>query len=428
MRDVSRRHMLAALSTVGVSSQWSIGSWAAFRDSEPEQGVVEAGSLDMKLLNTDQYRIPTTGDFVLAPGGADERRITLTNAGSTEGRSLSLSLATQTSEEGQTGTGETNTSTADGGELDDELQIRVFLENNGTVIGYFYGSTTAYTPYLTAVGQGTKTISLPSSIGGSDSLDLVVQYRYPSGSSAALGDRLVFTMNLALGSETGARGWRDVDPTTVALQAGVGQATEFEVTSLSDTQYLTIVMNEQFGAQGRIGRQGAGGPIGSGTREHWIGDTATIPASRSNSDWVNGQAYSFTFSYDPGPNRTNYTVEPGNVNLTHSPTVSISLTDLLIYAVGAQNGTLTIDQLTLNGQSITQSLSVSNARRALRISNVQLQQGFTLTGRVVMSWTGNQRPAFDSQYYLLRVGRVLSGPITLEELTGPPLDSPYLVQ
>lgn len=414
MKRGSRRSFLAALAG-GCFTASQSETLAVYRDRDLTTGTVEAGTLDLKLASADQQRLPTAGDLVLAPGETTQQRLPLTNSGNMSGHLLQLSLATQTSDEGQTDPSETNTDPADGGELDNELEIRVFIEQNDTVVGYFFGNATSFVPYLTAVSQGNQTLTPPTPLSGTDSAVLVVEFRYPSGSSAALGDRLVFDMNLGLNSKTTAEGWLDVDRMTVAIQAGTGQVANVQTTQLSGQEYDTLSMNEDSGGQGRIGKPGVG-PVGSASREHWLGPTATNPAVRENRDWVKNRPSIINLTYDPRDNILGYGVIPASdqnqlkkATLSYSPAVT-SLTDLLIYGVGAPTGTLTIDQLELNGQPINESLTISNARRALRLSNIQLEEGFTFTAQVVMSWSGNQRPSADSQFYRLRVGRVTNSP------------------
>ncbi|MFH5800084.1 choice-of-anchor W domain-containing protein [Haladaptatus sp. CMAA 1911] len=401
---------------------------ATYTTSDSAGGSTDQGTLDLKLQGADADRLPADGDLVLASGGSYVKRTRLTNDGSVDGESVGLAVSTVTTDEGTTESGESNTSTGDGGELDDELQLKASLERNGTSIGYFFGSTSSFASYATAASGPEQTIGLSSPLDSTPT-DFVLELFYPSGSTAALGDRLVFDLDVTLNSGVSSTGWRDVDTTRVALQAGGGQAADPVVTTLTQQEYSSVTMEQAFLAQGRVG-----GP-GSGVTEHRLGPTVNNPKNRANKDWQNNETRPFTLTYDPQTQTVVYGNQ-GVGDLTYAPSDTGPYTDLLLYAIAPSSSTTQLNNLRLNGRQLGQNIQISNGGAAIRVSNVSLEEGFTLRGNARMQWSGN-KPSQDTQFYRLRVGRVTSAMGTVaadsdertpEPMGLPPRNGPYLVR
>ncbi|KZN25718.1 hypothetical protein A4G99_04540 [Haladaptatus sp. R4] len=376
---------------------------ALYGVSDSTAGETDGGTLDLKLQGSDTDRIPAAGDLVLGSGGSYTHRTSLTNAGSTGGESISLGVTTVTTDEGTTESGESNTSTADGGELDDELLFRASLERDGTTVGYFFGDGSSLASYSTVAGRPEQAIQLSPSLGSSPAV-FVFEVNYPTGSTAAYGDRLVFDLDLTLNSRVSPAGWSDVDTTRVSLQAGGGQASDPTITTLTQQEYNSITMQQAFIAQGRVGGSG------SGVTEHRLGPTINNPKNRSNKDWQNNETRPFTLTYDPQTTIVTYGNQ-GVSDLTYAPTDTGPYTDLLLDVVAPTSATTQLNNLRLNGNQLGRDIQVTNGGSAIRVSNVSLEEGFTLRGNARMQWSKN-KPSQDTQYYRLRVGRVTSSSST----------------
>ncbi|GKZ12806.1 choice-of-anchor W domain-containing protein [Haladaptatus sp. T7] len=372
---------------------------ATYDVSDSTGGSTDEGDLDLKLQGGDADRIPAAGDFVLASGGSYTHQTQLTNDGSIGGESISLGVSTVTTGEGTTEPDESNTSPADGGELDDELQFRASLERDGTLLGYFFGSSTSLASYSTVATQPDQTIQLSPPLGSAP-VDFVFELEYPTGSTAAYGDRLAFDLDLTLNSRVSPAGWSDVDTTRVSLQAGAGQASDPTITTLTQQEYNSIRMQQSFIAQGRIGGHG------SGVKEHRLGPTINNPKNRANKDWQNNETRPFTLTYDPRSQIVTYSNQ-GTNDLTYSPLDTGPYTDLLIYARAQSAATTRLSNMRLNGDSVGQDIQVTNGGSAIRVSNVSLEEGFTLEGDAIIQWS-RKKPSQNKQYYRLRVGRVTS--------------------
>ncbi|MGA9402477.1 choice-of-anchor W domain-containing protein [Haladaptatus sp.] len=376
---------------------------ATYDVSDSTDGSTDEGDLDLKLQGGDADRIPAAGDFVLGSGGSYTHQTQLTNDGSIGGESISLGVSTVTSDEGTTESGESNTSTADGGELDDELQFRASLERDGTLLGYFFGSSSSLASYSTVATQPDQTMQLSPPLG-STPVDFVFELEYPTGSTAAYGDRLAFDLDLTLNSRVSPAGWSDVDTTRVSLQAGGGQTSDPTITTLTQQEYNSITMEQAFIAQG------LGGGHGSGVTEHRLGPTVNNPKNRANKDWQNNETRPFTLTYDPQSNIATYSNQ-GVSDLTYAPPDTGPYTDLLLDAIAPASATTQLNNIRFNGKQLGRDIQVTNGGSAIRVSNVSLEEGFTLRGNARMQWSKN-KPSQDTQYYRLRVGRVTSSSST----------------
>ncbi|WP_407661660.1 choice-of-anchor W domain-containing protein [Haladaptatus caseinilyticus] len=121
-------------------------------------------------------------------------------------------------------------------------------------------------------------------------------------------------------------------------------------------------------------------------------------------DWSNGETRPFTFRYIRSSNQAQFVNQNGNA-VSYSPSNRGPYNDLFIRIRGASNETMTISNLTLNGTALSESLSISNGIRVLRITNVPFASGFVLQGSARMTWTGI-KPSSNNQYVELRVGQV----------------------
>jgi hypothetical protein len=165
---------------------------------------------------------------------------------------------------------------------------------------------------------------------------------------------------------------------------------------LTDQQFQSLPYQQAFVARDRVGVL-----LGY---ERSIGPTVDNPAQTAFQEWSNGETRPFTLRYTRSSNQAQFVNQNGNA-VSYSPSNRGPYNDLFIRIRGASNGTMTISNLTLNGSALSDSLSISNGIRVLRITNVPFASGFVLQGSARMTWTGS-KPSANNQYVELRVGQV----------------------
>ncbi len=151
----------------------------------------------------------------------------------------------------------------------------------------------------------------------------------------------------------------------------------------SDNDMLTLVQQFAFIGEGRIGDRG-----GAATFELDLGPDTGAPAQTANYAWPNGAPVAFTLTYDSGADLV--TFDMGGHTLTYTPGSGFS--ELFVRTRATDGGTsVVVDSLQLDGVDICGQSAADGSASGLdilRIENQNLQDGFVLTGRATMTWTG----------------------------------------
>ncbi len=149
----------------------------------------------------------------------------------------------------------------------------------------------------------------------------------------------------------------------------------------ADADMLAMVQQFAFVAEGRIG-DGSG----AATFELDLGPDTGAPWTTAQYAWPNGTPVPFSLIYDQGADLVHFTV--GATALSYTPAVGFAELFVRTRAVNAGSSIL-VDNLALDGVPLCDSAqAVADGLDILRVQNQPLQNGFTLTGQVTMSWTG----------------------------------------
>jgi len=118
------------MATLGVAAAAAgAGTYAAFSDTEESNdNSLSAGTLDLTAGDTNTISFTSSDIKPTDDGTAD---LDLNNSGSVNG-DLSIEVSSVKSTEGDDTDSETNTDTNDGGELDDQLEIALWLGEGGS--------------------------------------------------------------------------------------------------------------------------------------------------------------------------------------------------------------------------------------------------------------------------------------------------------
>jgi hypothetical protein len=166
----------------------------------------------------------------------------------------------------------------------------------------------------------------------------------------------------------------------------------------------------------------AEGRIGGGSYEmdyHRIATPANIVLSQADLTWHNNVAKRFTYIYNPnafGANKVTYVLDNDTTNFVlkfdpSSPPLGAAFPlDFDALRIGTSsnsaNATMTMDSMYLNGLPISLSQpSVAGGTRDVLVTGWKLNQGFVITGRVAMSWTG-AAPTNSALNYGITVGKL----------------------
>lgn len=150
-----------------------------------------------------------------------------------------------------------------------------------------------------------------------------------------------------------------------------------------DSIFGTVLSDSVFVAEGRIGDLG-----GAATFELDLGASTAAPATTAQLAWGNGVAYPFSLHYDIFSRMATFTA--GGHTLSYVSDYAV-FDALFIRARAVYAGSfMGIYNLILDGIAVPGS-SVVNGPDGLKIMQIYgapLQDGFTLTGTVKMSWDG----------------------------------------
>lgn len=187
--------MLGGIATIGAAGALGAGTWAEYSDEETAQLTVEAGTLNLTIDGQDGNKAKVhVGPIEPADSNPDgnifSESFTLENTGTQFGNRQGLRIEHVDSDEGVNNEAETNT---DGnGELDDQLEIRVYVTNGASKRDYLFGSESSFVDYNSIRGQDSGRGGFP--MGPGDTSELVIEGRFKNqaNNNAAQGDVLVF--------------------------------------------------------------------------------------------------------------------------------------------------------------------------------------------------------------------------------------------
>lgn len=220
--ELTRRRVLGGIATVGAASAAvGAGTFAAFSDTEQSSGnTVTAGTLDLQL-NPNSSGNTSISFTNIAPGDSGSLVIELGNGGSVDANLASVNIGDAASDGSFTGSLITDSDgtnsefetdpTSDGGELDDNLTVDVFIEANGDLdsnasVGTTQGSTVNRSGNETnVVSSGTVLANALGTNSVTDTLNpgttryLVVNYTLPSVTENVVqGDSVEFDVQVLL--------------------------------------------------------------------------------------------------------------------------------------------------------------------------------------------------------------------------------------
>jgi uncharacterized repeat protein (TIGR01451 family) len=166
-------------------------------------------------------------------------------------------------------------------------------------------------------------------------------------------------------------------------------------------------------AEGRIGDNGVAHEMAFNRPRN-----ATTIGVTAQSIWHNGIYKKFTYIYNPnavGANKVTYVLDNDTTNLMlkmdpSNPASGAPFAldfDALRVTMSSSTatGTLVMDDVYLNGLKLNMpQSSVTGASRNVLVTGWKLTQGFVITGRVAMSWTGTQ-PTDSNLSYNITVGK-----------------------
>lgn len=150
----------------------------------------------------------------------------------------------------------------------------------------------------------------------------------------------------------------------------------------SDAEMLSILPYTLVVGEGRIGHG-----LGTATFEADLGGDTGNPPTTAQYDWPNGTAVPWTLTYDHVTNLITFVVD--DVTLTY-PAPLEGFTDIFVRAraVNVDSDRLVNDLILESGTLGDASREAGNGLGILRISGVTPRDGFTISGRTTMSWTG----------------------------------------
>jgi hypothetical protein len=199
---LSRRKILGSTAIIGAALSGGAATWAQLSDTEVKRVFANASAgLDLQVEGQDGViRVPDDGSLELAGGQTYEDIEELTNIGSVPGQQVGVNLQITGTGEGEFNpSSETDTDPGNGGEFDDHLQIRAWVQQNGSVDGYFFGDGTTYVPIQQAQGAGETYVTLDDSLTYTGPpTNLGFELLYPDFFEDAIGDTITFELSVSL--------------------------------------------------------------------------------------------------------------------------------------------------------------------------------------------------------------------------------------
>ena len=180
----------------------------------------------------------------------------------------------------------------------------------------------------------------------------------------------------------------------IAIPAGAQLITQHLA---SDADMLAALSDTLFVGEGRIGDG-----LSAATFEIDLGGDSGSPAATAQYGWPNGTAVSWTLTYDNVTDLVTFTVDGITLNYV-TPLSGFSSVFVRARAVDAGTG-IVVDDLVLDGVAVTdQSQATGDGLDILWISGGTLFDGFTMTGRATMTWSGAV-PSQSRLAFQLKVG------------------------
>jgi hypothetical protein len=165
----------------------------------------------------------------------------------------------------------------------------------------------------------------------------------------------------------------------------------------SDADMLSVLSDTLFVGEGRIGDGWS-----AATFEIDLGGDTGNPATTAQYGWPNGTAVSWTLAYDHTTDLVTFTVD--GITLSYTTPLD-GFTDVFVRTRAVNvNTEILVDELVLDGEVVGDiSNAVGSGLDILWISGGSLFDGFTMTGRTTMSWTGDM-PTQSRLAFQLKVG------------------------
>jgi hypothetical protein len=174
----------------------------------------------------------------------------------------------------------------------------------------------------------------------------------------------------------------------------------------TDAELVYMLSDTLFVSEGRIGDRG-----GAATFELDLGADTGIPGTSAQYDWLSGAVEPFTLTYDAGTGLVTFNL--GGVTL-HYTTSWFDFDQIFIRTRAVDEGSsVTVDNIVIDGESVMdQSTANGNGLDILWIQGAILNDGFTLSGDAVLSWTGTP-PTQSRLAFQVKVGKL--GIVSTEE-------------
>jgi hypothetical protein len=159
--------------------------------------------------------------------------------------------------------------------------------------------------------------------------------------------------------------------------------------------------NLAFVAEGRAGNVAA-----NGTFELDIGASTAAPASTAQFAWGNGQPIAFTLDYNAVSRLATFSFGSGTPSVSYVVPAAETFTDLFFRARSVQGSSILLSGLALDGVALGQDVGVTGAGLDfLQLAGGGLADGFALTGRATLAWTGAP-PTNSNVAFQIKVGEV----------------------
>jgi hypothetical protein len=192
----------------------------------------------------------------------------------------------------------------------------------------------------------------------------------------------------------------------LANAVGSAPASALTATHLdTDGEMLALLTDTLFVAEGRIGDRG-----GAATFEVDLGGDTGAPATTAQYNWQSGAPVNWTLTYNHVTDLITFTLDTVVLQYT-TPLSGFSDVFVRTRAVNADSEIL-VDNLVLDGVGVGDNSNANgnlDGLDILWISGGTLTDGFTLTGRTTMTWTG-PAPTQSRLAFQLKVGMLMPVP------------------
>jgi hypothetical protein len=192
---------------------------------------------------------------------------------------------------------------------------------------------------------------------------------------------------------------------TVSLPALV-QGAIFTSHIASDAELVAMLSDTMFVAEGRIGDRG-----GAATFELDLGQDTAAPFTAAQYDWQSGTVEPFSLTYDAVTSLVTFTL--GGVTLQYT-TSWFDFDQVFVRTRAVNEGSsVAVSDIVIDGESVMdQSQAIGNGSDILWIRGAMLDNGFTLAGNAVLSWTG-AAPTQSRLAFQVKIGKL--GIVSTEE-------------